>query len=511
MNCSEKLLFKNLWLADGSGAPLRKCAVLTDGERIAAVEPSITESAADRVFDLGRKLLAPGFIDAHGHSDLSLPARPQGFGKISQGVTCEIAGNCGLSAFPVNANNRTHLNELYRQYGVDIDWDDFRSWQAELARRGAVLKLTALCGHNTLRAAVAGYERKTLTESELQEMGRLLREALHQGAAGLSTGLLYVPGKFADEDEIIFLMKILAAEGGIYATHLRSEGDRLLESLAETIECARRAGLKRLQISHFKTAGRANWPKLDAALELLEEARASGMELTVDRYPYTESMTQLSVILPGAWSDLDDQTIGRKLAEAEAADSLERELDAARPADYWSTVRLVTAAVPGLDGCAGMMLDRIAARLGCSAAAVVVRILRHDAAGATAAFRGMSEENLRRIIALPWCMAGSDENARPADDSIGRSHPRAFGALPRFLRLRLEAGAPIEAAVHQVTGVPAQAFRLRGRGVLAPGNAADLTAFDPDEIDGTTDFTAPHTPATGIRLVAVDGKVVYRN
>ncbi len=123
----------------------------------------------------------------------------------------------------------------------------------------------------------------------------------------------------------------------------------------------------------------------------------------------------------------------------------------------------------------------------------------------------MSEENLRRIIALPWCMAGSDENARPADDSIGRSHPRAFGALPRFLRLRLEAGAPIEAAVHQVTGVPAQAFRLRGRGVLAPGNAADLTAFDPDEIDGTTDFTAPHTPATGIRLVAVDGKVVYRN
>lgn len=510
MSCSS-VLYKNLWLADGSGAPLRRCAILTEGALVRAIEPAITASAADRTLDLGGLILAPGFIDAHGHSDLSILARPEGFGRISQGVVCEIAGNCGLSAFPVTRFNRPHLNELYRQYGVEIDWSDYTGWRAALARRGVKLKMHALCGHNTLRAAVAGYEQAELSGPEFDEMARLLDRMLEQGAPGLSTGLLYVPGKFAGADEIVFLMKRLAAHDALYATHLRSEGNELLESLSETIECARRAGLGRLQISHFKTAGRANWSKLDAALALLESARQSGIELATDRYPYTESMTQLSVILPGEWGDLDDETLERRLADPVEQQALETALAKSRASEYWGTVRLVATAAPGFSGCEGKTLDRIAAQFRLTAPALAVKLLAADAPGTTAGFRGMSETNLHRILALPYCMAGSDENARPADYSIGRSHPRAFGSLPRFLKLRFEDGASIESAVHQVTGLPADTFRLTGQGHVAVGNPADFAVFDPEELDGTDDFAAPHTPATGLRCTVIDGSVVYHS
>ena len=369
----------------------------------------------------------------------------------------------------------------------------------------------ALCGHNTLRAAVAGYEKKELSGTEFDRMQTLLETALQQGASGLSTGLLYVPGKFADRDELLFLMKLLARSGSLYATHLRSEGRELIESLEETIELARSAGLRRVHISHFKTAGRANWHKLDRALALLEAARAEGMELTIDRYPYTESMTQLSTILPGEWEDLDDETIERHLADPATAEALEHALAEARPADSWKTVRLVGTSAPGMAEFCGETFDRIAARCKLPPAAVAVRLLSADAAGTTAGFRGMSEENLRRIIALDYCACGSDENARPADGSLGSCHPRAFGSLPHFLRLRLDASSSIEAAVRQVTGLPAEIFRLADAGTIAPGKPADLAAFDPETIDGTADFLHPHTPASGILFTLIGGEFVYRN
>ena len=305
-------------------------------------------------------------------------------------------------------------------------------------------------------------------------------------------------------------MKLLARAGSLYATHLRSEGRELLESLEETIELARSAGLRRVHISHFKTAGRANWHKLDRAIALLEEARAGGMELTVDRYPYTESMTQLSTILPGEWEDLDDETIERRLADPATAETLEHELAEARPADSWPTVRLVGTSAPGMAEFCGETFDRIAARCKLPPAAVAVRLLAADAAGTTAGFRGMSEENLRRIIALDYCACGSDENARPADGSLGSCHPRAFGSLPHFLRLRLDASSSIEAAVRQVTGLPAGIFRLADAGVVAPGKPADLSAFDPETIDGQADFLHPHAPASGILFTLIGGEFVYR-
>ena len=504
MSCSVRI--KQAWIADGTGGDLFKADVLIVDGRIAAIEPEIIGAAADRTLDFSRaEILAPGFIDVHGHSDVAALVNPGAFAKVSQGVTTEIVGNCGLSAFPVTDANREHLAELYANYGLAPKWRNYREFQAELDRRNVDLRLPALCGHNTLRAAVSGYDTEKLSPTQLIRMTELLAQQLEQGALGLSSGLLYVPGKFADEAELVALMRVLARYDAIYTTHLRSEGAELLEALAETLDFARAAKLRRVHISHFKTAGRANWHKLDEALAMLEAARGEGMLVTVDRYPYTESLTQLSVILPGKWGDLDDGTIQRKLQDKETREALSAELAGSRSPDYWQTVRLVSGNGADPTEC-GKTLSEISP----DPSRKVVELLAADCAGTTAAFSGMSEENLARILALDFCMAGSDGNAFPADYRFGRAHPRAFGAIARFCRRRLDSGSSIPEVVWRLTGLAVQTFQLPEIGVIRPGAPADLVAFDPETIDGNTDFAAPHTPASGISWTMKAGKFVYR-
>ena len=502
------LRIENAFVADGIGREPFRASVLVDGGNILAVsrEKLAGFSGSDTV-DAKKMVLAPGFIDVHGHSDLSLLVAPEGQSKVSQGITTEIAGNCGLSAFPLTANNREHLSELYANYRRELDWSDYPSYCRRLRAAGIKMRLDCLCGHNTLRAAVAGYETKTLTGKQLDEMERLLDAALDSGAKGLSSGLLYIPGKFADDDEIVRLLKVVAAHGGVYATHLRSEGDRLLESLAETIECARRAGLKKLQISHLKTAGKANWGKLAAALSLIEYARRDGIDINVDRYPYTESMTQLSVILPPPWDDLGDAEIQQRLRSPEEKVRLTEALREYKAPGYWQSVRLAATDAPRYrDKC-----GRRFSELGDDPARTAVEILAADAPSSCGAFSGMCEENLKRILDLDYCMPGSDGNALPADGSLGRSHPRSFGAIAKFMRLRLDATGSVTEAVERAATLPARVFSLDDRGIVAPGYAADLVLFDPDEIDSPADFATPNATARGIALTVCRGKIVWRS
>jgi len=504
-----KLLFKNVWLADGTGSGLKRSAVLTGNGRIVAVESDISASAADQVID-GRKLiLSPGFIDTHSHSDLSILARPEGWSKVSQGVTSEIVGNCGLSAFPLTLDNREHLQTLYRQYGVTLDWPDFAAYQARV-RQAVKLKIHSLVGHNTLRAAVAGYEKKDLSAKELDGMETLLDGELAAGALGLSLGLLYVPGKFADLDEVTRLMQMVAKHDKIVAVHLRSEGDQLTESVREMIVCAKAAKLAKLHLSHFKTAGKTNFYQLDIVLDLIAEARASGVEITCDRYPYIESMTQLSVILPGKYDNMSDVKIQAELQDPDTRLAVAAMLKSERSRDYWQNVILSSATGKYQKYC-GRTLTDIAKELVLDPALLAVEMLSQNAPGTMAAFRGMSPKNMDTILKLDICMCGSDENARPADESIGRSHPRGFGAFPKFIRHLLDQNWEISKVVHKVTRLPAKTFALPQQGEVKPGYPADLTLFDPDLINSRADFANPHTPADGIRLVAIDGDIVYQN
>ncbi len=500
------LLVKNVWLADGVGTPLRKCCCLigTDG-KIAAVEKEFSACAARQVVNGEGLILAPGFIDAHGHSDISALAAPECFSKVSQGVTTEICGNCGLSAFPVTPENRSHLQELYSNYGVDISWNSCREYLDFCRTCNCSMTVVPLCGHNTLRAAVRNYGEGEAGAEEIEQMCRLLERELSGGAAGLSFGLLYTPGIFAGSDEICALMRIVAKHGKVCAAHLRSEGDRLVESVQEMIDLSLESGLKHFHFSHLKTAGEGNFRKLAKVFELFEEARHKGLEITCDRYPYIESMTQLSVALPGAWKTLDDVKLKKTLESTEEKVALISQLREAKSDEYWQRCRIVNTAHPGFASYRGRCITDIPGDVVENA----VEMLAFDPVNCQAAFATMSDENMKNIISQPFCVAGSDGNAFPADGRFGKTHPRSFGAVAKFLRLTLDMGISIEESVSKVSGKTASIFGLEDRGVIAPGKVGDLVLFDPDTVDSKADFLAPETPAEGIVLVIKNGEIIY--
>ena len=498
---------KNLWLADGSKTPLKKSELLISEEgNISAVGAGNIGSAAGAVIDLGGCVAAPGFIDVHGHSDLAIAALPGAFGRVSQGVTCEIAGNCGLSAFPLTENNREHLEKLYSKYQTNLNWQSFQEYAAFIKSRAPFCDVEALTGHNTLRAAVSGYGKSELDENALFTACRLLDESLNSGSCGLSLGLLYVPGKFAADEELTALFSTVARHGKTVTCHLKSEGKMLCESISDMLRISRQSGLKKFHISHFKTSGRENFSKLDQALELISDAGKDGISVTFDRYPYTQSMTQLSLVLPDEWSDVDDVTITEQLQDNGIFRSVLDELHTLRDEKYWQSVLLVNTPHPGYAGMRGAPL----AALGKDPALAVLEILRYDSPQSTAAFSGMSKDNMVKIICDPRCMPGRDGTALDPDGSFGTDHPRSFGAVAKFIRLLLDNNISIPESVHRATGLAASTFDLAGRGAITCGAAADITVFDPEEIDGKASFASPFTPASGIKLVFKNGNIVYR-
>ena len=498
------LLIKNGMVCDGSGCkPPFRADVLVSGDRIAAIAPDLSPPPAVRVINAQDHLVVPGLIDAHAHSDLSLFAAPDAFGKISQGITTEINGNCGLSPFPVTDRNRSHLQSVWKKYGVPIVWNDYDSFADALAYAKPSVNTAYLCGHNTLRAAVMGYEDTPLSPQNMEEMRSLLRSAIGQGAPGLSTGLLYVPGKFASYRELADLMFVLKETDALYATHLRNEGDDLENALDEAVSLAA-CGSGRLHISHLKTARRENWHKLDSVLARIASAQKNGLSVTADRYPYIYSQTNLSVILPPPFDSMPDKDIQVRLNEdACACTRVIKYLDTQ---DRWDRVILTSAGSH-----TGKTVAAAASECHLSPGELIVDLLKKDSPGTMAAFDGMSADNMRRILALDTVCCGTDETARPADASLGVSHPRAFGSFPEFFNVCHRAGLPVERIISKMTSLPARIFRLEKRGLIRAGYYADLLIFQPDRYASRATFAQPHTPADGVRAVIVNGSVAYED
>lgn len=498
----------NAQIYDGSGQkPFYGTVCCEDGIiKLCTSEKLNLESYS--VVDAEGLALAPGFIDAHSHSDMSILAAPRATGKISQGVTTEIIGNCGLSVYPVNQNNREHLQELYRNYNVEISWNDLTGYMRELGLRNPAVDLVPLVGHNTLRASICGYGKHQLLPAETIAMQKSMAECFMQGAFGISTGLLYVPGKFADFNELTALLETAAEYDKIYTTHLRSEGKTLLEAVNETFAAARTAALKRVHLSHLKVAGRANWHKIGALINTIEAFRAEGFEVSADRYPYTESMTQLSIILPEPYDDMDDVALENTLRDAKGFRAVYEALRKL-PAERWQTVRLVSAKC--YEKFCGRDFAGIAKETGDDPALICAEILHADAAGALAAFRGMSEENMLRIMEKDFVACGTDESSRPQDYSLGRSHPRGFGSMPRFCNILLNSGMPLEKVIQRMTSLPAQIFRIPGKGLVKENFTADLVLLEPDKFKDHATFAVPHQICSGIRKVWRRGKVIFEN
>ena len=496
-----KILLKG-FVCSGDFAKLSRRAVLIENGFITAIEDDISGScAADRTLTFKDEIIAPGFIDAHGHSDISALAAPECFSKITQGVTAEVCGNCGLSPFPLTENNYDHIKNLYSNYGFEINWNDLNSYQEIIRRIKPAIRLFPLSGHNTLRAAVNGYENTPLSETKLLKMCGILSEQLAAGSPGLSSGLLYVPGIFADAGELNALMRTLAKYDKVYTTHLRSEGNKLIESLEETLYLAEEAGLKKVLISHLKTAGMDNFHKLDGVLELIRSYRAQGMDVRFDRYPYIESQTMLSIVLGEKYSSYSDQALSKLLADPAEFHLAVTHLQSFRDEAYWRTRRLAGTTHPAYRDCQGKYFAEISP----NPAETVVEILKTSAASSTVAAASMSQNNMEKIIASPEAMFGSDGNALPPDDRFGRPHPRAFGSAAKFARTLLDCNIKITEVCRKLSGNAAGFFALENIGALKVGNCADITVFSPEEINSKADFADPYRPAEGIRAVFTGG------
>jgi N-acyl-D-amino-acid deacylase len=503
---------------DGTGSPPRRAdvGIALDG-RIAFVRDASARQAhihAERVIDATGMAVCPGFIDTHAHSEFTLLADARGEGKVLQGVTTEINGNCGLSAAPLFGPAATQRAPDLAEYAIAARWETFAEYFRHLSEAGPVMNHATLVGHGNLRASVMGYSDRAPTSTEMARMKVLVREAVEAGALGLSTGLIYPPGVYSTPAEIAALVaEGVAARGTgafVYASHMRSESDGLLASIAETLDVGRATGAA-VHVSHIKTGSPEVWHLADAAIALLDAARAEGMSVSVDRYPYTASSTDLDALLP-AWAfEGGREAEFERLRDRDALGRMREHL-AGRDEAFWASVAVSSVRGEANRWAEGLRMDEIARRMGLAPFDAMVRLLLDENLGVGAIFHFMCEENLRKFLSLPYAMVGSDSAARclGGPTRTGKPHPRGFGSFPRFLSAvgRAMGGHGLEALIHKLTGLPARTFGLPGRGVLAEGNHADVVVFDPSLIGDRATYEEPYQPPLGVGCVIINGSVV---
>lgn len=501
------LAILNATLVDGDGGPPRAADVAIRGDRVAFVGD--LRGPARRVVDAYGKILAPGFIDLHGHSDYSLLGDPLARSKVHQGVTTEVGGNCGYHAAPIfGAIAAARREEYGRSMGLDVDWSTSAEHRARLAAAGTSINYAQQIGYNTLRSSVTADHGARLSTSERDALRRLIRDELAAGAVGLSYGLAYAPACFSRTEELVDAAEETAEAGGFISFHIRNEDHTLLESLEEALGIGRASGA-RTHIGHLKTFRRPNWHKIDRALALLAEARAAGLDLTVDRYPHLAMNTQLKFMLP-TWA-LEggvDATTAR-LRDPEARARVVRELrDTVH--DEVKEVLISLVANPANKRWEGMFLDQAAA--GRDPFEMVCDLLADEGEAAFGTFFGMNRQNLDRIFALDYAIVASDASIQAVDRQAGggKPHPRCFDTFPYFIAEWVFARRllSLPEAIRRITSLPARRAGLRDRGRLGEGCFADLVLFDPDLLRADASYDDPIRYPAGVELVVVNGAVV---
>ncbi|MEW6110215.1 MAG: D-aminoacylase [Nitrospirota bacterium] len=508
MRNSVDILIKDGLIYDGILSEPFVSNIAISGDRIQFIGDTRAKKAGIIIEAEGMSV-APGFIDTHSHSDFTILADPRAEGKLCQGITTEINGNCGMSAAPlyndVTERRETDLNEL----DIKERWNTLEQYFRIIEKRGTATNLATLAGHGNIRGSVIGYDDIHPSEEELARMSLLLSETIDHGAIGLSTGLIYPPGIFSRTEELISLSDALRKNGLIYTSHMRSEGDMLLEAVQEVIRIGQKSGGK-VHISHIKTAGERNRDKADKVIAIMDHALRSGIKLTCDRYPYTASSTDLDSIMPSwVFAGGNDEEL-RRLEDAGARKRIKDEMkEEAVSEGYWRKVVISSVVSEKNRWMEGRTVADVSKTLGESEIDAVFRILLEENLRAGAIFESMCEENLKKFLSLPFCMIGSDSSSRCFDGPTkkGKPHPRGFGTFPRFFGkyVRDKNLMPLSDAIHKATKLPAQTFGLKGRGVIKEGMYADLVVFDPKKIIDKATYDDPFQRPEGIYYVIVNG------
>ena len=489
---------------DGTGGSPVLLDVGVSGDSISETG-DLSGAPAKLTISAAGKYVCPGFIDAHSHSDSYLLVEPSAPSKIFQGITTEVVGNCGASAAPLVGKYHMPSDWLDKKYPGK--WSTVAEYRSLLESVKPAPNVVLLIGHNTLRVGVSGYENRPLTKPELEDAKKLLEQSLDEGGRGFSTGLIYAPAMFAPREELVELAKVAAKKSGIYTSHIRNEGDRLIEAIEEAVSIGRDAGI-RVQISHLKTTGRRNWPLVDKALGLIRTARAEGLEVSADRYPYTSSNTDLDVIFPAWAAEGGRESVLKRLKNVSDRKRLRAELLKSRSPDYWGTIIVASTSHADNRKFQGMPLVKAAEELGLEPVDAMLHLIETDEVRTTAFFSGMSEENMMKILGEPFVMIGTDASLRAPTGPLSHDypHPRAYGSFPKFIRMSLDGKTvSLPEAVRKMTSLPAEQFRLKDRGTIARGRKADLVVFDPEKLRDVSTYAAPHRLSEGIEHVIVNG------
>jgi N-acyl-D-amino-acid deacylase len=499
---------------DGTGAPWYAADIGIRAGRIAAIG-RLDQASAKRRIDAGGRVVAPGFIDMLGQSELTLLVDPKVPSKVFQGITTEITGE-GESIAPVNEAIARENAKAFEHYGIKRDWSDFTGYFARLERQGIGINLASYVGATTVREMVIGYGDRAATPAELEQMQGLVAQAMRQGAVGVSSALEYAPAPYASTEELIALSRTAAEYGGIYATHMRSEQEAIMTAIEETIRIGREAHIP-VEIWHLKAGGVKNFGLMPEIVARIERARAAGVDIAADTYAYPAWFNDLSAFIPPWAHDGGKSKLIERLKDPAVRARIKKEL--ATPATDWDNewqsvpgpeaVQIATVANPKLLDIQGKTLADIAKARGTDPMDALFDILIEDDAQTSAAVFAMSEPDIELAAVQPWVSFCNDSSGTSPEGPLAKEfpHPRAYGTFPRVLRryVREERRMRLEEAIRKFTSLPASRLRLADRGVIKEGQWADIVVFDPQTITDRSTFSAPNQLSVGMQWVLVNG------
>lgn len=513
-------ILRNGTVYDGSGTAPVKADIAISGDTIAAIG-DLGSARSDSVVDVQGLAVAPGFINMLSWANETLIEDGRSQGDIRQGVTLEVLGE-GMSDGPMNDEMKATRKRLQGDIRYDIPWTTLREYLDYLAKRGVSCNIASFVGATAIRVHEIGYEDRPPTTDELTRMKLLVRQAMEEGAVGLSSALIYTPACFAGTDEIIELAKVAAEFDGLYITHLRSEGDKLLEALDEMITITREAGI-RSEVYHLKAAGQKNWSKLNLAIAKIDSSRSAGLQITANMYTYTAAATGLDASMPPWVQEGGDEAWAARLRDPNIRARLMKEIS--QPGDNWENfydlagtpdnILLVGFSTDSLKKYTGLSVNGIAGLRKTGPVETIMDLVADNGQDVGAVYFLMSEENIKKQIRLPYISLCSDSESQSPEGVFLKynTHPRAYGNFARFLGnyVREEKIITLEEAVKRLTSLPAENLRLDRRGKLSSGYYADVVVFDPEKIADHATFTQPQQYSTGMVHVFVNGTRVLKD
>ncbi|HAC14929.1 MAG TPA: aminoacylase [Bacteroidetes bacterium] len=515
------VVIENGTVYDGTGSEGVATSIAIKNDRIVHIGEIDPELSIRKTIDATGMAVTPGFINMLSWANNSLITDGRSMSDIKQGVTLEIFGE-GSSMGPLNPEAAERRKEINKERGIRESWTTLGEYLEFLEKRGVATNVASFVGAATVRRFVLGDENVVPDSAQLDEMRELVRIAMQEGAMGLGTSLIYTPGLFASTDELIELSKIVAQYDGLYISHIRSEGDRFEEAIQELITIASEANV-RAEIHHLKAAGKENWDKLDNVIQMIEAARADSLHITTNMYTYPAAATSFTAIMPAWIQEGGQEAWIERLQDPELRARVVQEI--VTPSDEFENFYLMAGTPDGiipvgfenpeLQHLTGKSLATISDERGTDPIETAIDLIIEDNSSVGVVYFLMSEENVRRQVALPWMSFGSDSGsiANEGDFLNQNPHPRAYGNFARLLGkyVRDEQVISLAEAIHKITGLPATNLKLKDRGLLKVGYFADIVIFDPETIQDHATFENPHQYATGVRDVFVNGTQVLKN